>query len=317
MDVDELTQFTRFSSIYEKYDIYHIHLPESVFTHRHVTWNMIKLLLFMRFVKLRGTRVVWSVHNLEPHENSGFDSKKYVRSVLRLTDGVIFMNDSARASAISEFDEFKDKPYAVIPHGHYRGIYQNKLSRRESRGALGLGEGDRVFLLFGKLSPYKGIESLVEAFKGLKDPDLRLIIAGKTVNEDYSNVLRAISADDGRILNYLVHVPDDDIQLYMNSADLVVHPYLRSFTSGGVMLSLSFDKPILCANVGPMSDLEKEVKGDWVRLYEPPVTGELLGDAMGWAIQSDRSRGVDLTGFDWGPISAKTLEFYESLLRPH
>jgi beta-1,4-mannosyltransferase len=314
VEVDELTQFTRLSSIIKKYDIYHIHLPESVFTHQHVTWNMYKLLSFMRFVKLRGTRIVWSVHNLEPHENSSYDCKDYVRSVLRLADGVIFMNDSGRTLAIREFEGFMDKFYTVIPHGHYRGVYQNNISRAESRGKLGFSENERVILLFGKLSPYKGIASLIEAFKSLKDPDLRLVIAGKPVNEDYSNALRSISADDNRIFSHFVHIADDDVQLYMNSADLVVHPYLRSFTSGAAMLSLSFDKPILCANLGSMSDLEKEIRGDWVRLYEPPMTSEVLEEAINWAVQTDRSQTVDLGGFDWRLISMKTLEFYKSIL---
>ena len=77
------------------------------------------------------------------------------------------------------------------------GSYPNVVSRAEACRRLGLPEDAFVYLLFGALRPYKGLEELIAAFRQLADPDAVLLAAGQVWPESYGLHLRAAAAAIG------------------------------------------------------------------------------------------------------------------------
>ena len=274
-----------------------------------------KQLLFLKLLRYRKTKVIWTVHNIEPHEGGTRDSRDYFESILRNVDGVIFMDNTSRERAIKEFNGFKDKPFSIVPHGNYRGLYRNEISKSDARRSLGISVDEKVILLFGKLSPYKGVEDFIRVFKSFSEKRVNLVIAGKPVNEDYLGAIKSLSQIDSRIHCFFGHVSDNDVQLYMKAADLVVLPYLRSFTSGAVLLALSFNRPVLAVNVGFMNEVFQKVGAAWVKIYNPPLGADELGVALKWSMSGVRPKITDLEMYGWGDISKKTLDFYKKILK--
>jgi len=56
--------------------------------------------------------------------------------------------------------------------------------------------------------------------------------------------------NDKRIKVFLDFIPDNDIQIYMNAADIIVLPYLDILNSGVAILAMSFGKPVIAPRTG-------------------------------------------------------------------
>ena len=115
-----------------------------------------------------------------------------------------------------------------------------------------------VFLTLGQIRPYKGIDELITAFRGVPGAHLRLIVAGHPHNDAYAASLASLAGDDARIRLQLHYVPDEDIQYYLRAADFCVLPYRRGTTSGAAILCFSFGKPVIAPDVWPFRPLLAE-----------------------------------------------------------
>ena len=67
------------------------------------------------------------------------------------------------------------------------------MTATQARERLGLGTGDRVLLFFGLISPYKGLDHLVQAIAALRRQgrQYKLVIAGRIKEcQDYWNAIQ-------------------------------------------------------------------------------------------------------------------------------
>jgi glycosyltransferase involved in cell wall biosynthesis len=112
----------------------------------------------------------------------------------------------------------------------------------------------------------------------------------------------------------LSFVHEDDIQLYLKAADLVVLPFVEILNSGTAMLSLSFGCPIMVPEKGSMGELRAYVGDEWVYTYIGELTSEKIQDALDWA-KGDRTPDYpDLELFDWNKVAEQTKRAFERCL---
>ena len=138
---------------------------------------------------------------------------------------------------------------AIIPHGIEVGKY---IPEHETRRFLQL-QGSKVLLFFGYITRYKGLDTLVNAFRKLRDPSYVLFICGGEhprlrSHRDYAEYLRKLrrKCEETPRIIMTGYVPEDQIAEYFTAADLVLLPYNVSMSSSGPMnLAISFDKPFL------------------------------------------------------------------------
>jgi glycosyltransferase involved in cell wall biosynthesis len=233
--------------------VLHLHWPEFYYrsrgrpTARSVT-AFVAALLFARMLRYR---VVWTVHNALPHEPQAID--RALRWLLLRSARLVVHADAAR-TAIPR----SRRPPAVVPHGNYIGCYPDDVPAPEARRALGLGAEDRVFVCFGQLRGYKGVDALLDAFAELQNPRLRLVIAGRPATEADALGVLAAAQRDARVRTHLRFVPDVDVQRFLKAADFVVLPYRDVLTSGGALLALSFARPLVVPRRGCLAELEHE-----------------------------------------------------------
>jgi glycosyltransferase involved in cell wall biosynthesis len=159
----------------------------------------------------------------------------------------------------------------VIPFGINNAVPSTSLSRSEARQRLGIEDGKKAILFFGRITRYKGLEYLVTAFQQVqaRDDDYRLIVAGRPENDcqRYWNEIQGRVEEDaskGRVLLRAVHIPDNETELYFKAADVLVLPYTQVYQSGVLFLGYSFGLPILAADVGPLREEILEGKTGFV-----------------------------------------------------
>lgn len=265
-------------------------------------------------VKLLRIKIVWTVHNLLEHNKRDTQLELFfLRLLVPLCDQVIVHCSFAREAVMQTYqlpDHFKDR-ISVIPHGHYINSYENQLTREQARTELDLGEEEIIFLHIGAIRPYKGVPQLISTFRELKHPQARLLIAGKPGKESIREELIESCQLDSRIRTSLKFIPDDEIQLFMSAADVVVLPYQDVFTSGSALLAMSFSKAVIIPRRGCVSEVLDEQGGF---LYSPCEEAGLL-KAMNQALTADLATMGQYNyhkakNFDWDMIGQQTSEVY-------
>ncbi len=264
--------------------------------------------LLARFQR-RGGRVAFTVHNLEPHEEVGWADRRGLARLIRQAD-IIHVHDISTANAIEE--RFKRRQGVVtVPHGHYLTAYPNEIGRVAARDRLELPQDAFVFVTLGLLRPYKGLEELVPAFRALEEDRARLMLAGQPASPAYAEKLKALAAADPRICFRPGLVPREEVQLYLNAADVMVLPYRQITTSGAALLAFSFGRPLIAPAMGAFPNL---IAGRRGILYDPGRPDALTA-ALAQACQTDwRAVQEEIMAwvrqFDWPAIGRALLAAY-------
>jgi glycosyltransferase involved in cell wall biosynthesis len=296
-------------------DVLHVHWPESHLNHRR--WvraapRSLGLLRELRNARSRGARLVWTAHNLGAHDSRWHRTEsRFWRRYLPLVDGWLSLSREAADALCDQWPALKDKPHAVTPIGHYRGVYPDTIDYAEARDRLGIEPGQRVLLFLGRIKRYKGVPELVRTSRQLGGDDLQLIVAGRVETEELRRELRELAAADLRVRLVDGAVPDDEVQVLLRAADLVVAPFADILNSASVMLALSFDRPVLAPALGSLPGVADVVGASWLRLYRPPLAAAALAAALE-DLPDDGSR-PDLTNFEWARIAEGTEAFYRSV----
>ncbi len=113
-------------------------------------------------------------------------------------------------------------------------------------------------LFFGRISPYKGIKFLLDAFVEIlstkKNPNITLTIAG---SGDFDFDIESYRQyPEIKILNEYIY-PENLANLIFNSS-VVVCPYIDATQSGVVMSAYAFKKPVIATNVGGLPEMVKD-----------------------------------------------------------
>jgi len=216
------------------------------------------LMFVMRLavLRLRGIPVVWTIHNLLPHESRHPKIDWLLRrAVAALSSGMIVHGRHAQQQAVQMWGLRDESRFAVIPHGHYAGNYPNDIGRPAAREKLSIDDSETVFLFLGAVRPYKGVLDLIAAFRTLGADQTTLVIAGKPLNDDFAGQIEAARHDLDNVRFQPGFVQDDEIQIYMNAADVVVLPYRHVLSSGAALLAMSFGKPCVAPAIGCLADV--------------------------------------------------------------
>ncbi len=246
----------------EQVDIVHLHWLPSLHSGFRGAMQVRLFMARLRCLLLLRKKIVWTVHNLYSHESSNQEREKWlVREVLKVASKVIVHTASSRRLLVEEFGECAEGQLKVIPHGNYIGVYPNEVTQDNARSQLNLPQSSRILLFFGHIRPYKGVSQLIAAFREIDDPNAILVIAGKPLNESMAEEIRSLAVEDPRIVLFLKMIPDEEAQIFLNAADVVVFPYQQILTSGALILAMSFGKACLAPRLGAIAETVDENQG--------------------------------------------------------
>jgi len=215
----------------------------------------------------------------------------------------------------------------VIPFGINNSLPSTQLTPGEAREQLGIREGEKTILFFGNITPYKGLEFLVEAFRRIvaRRGGYRLIIAGNPINCDsyWSAILGTIREDveNGRIILRAGFIPDGETERYFKAADVFVLPYRHVYQSGVLFTGQNFGLPAIVSDVGSLKEEIVEGKTGFTFKPEDPVD---LASAIERYFASDLYTGLKdrrksirdyvVERHSWDVVGQMTMSVYSGLL---
>ena len=190
-------------------------------------------------------KVVPVLDNVIPHEPHWFD-KPLTRWFLSGCDGYVTMSQSVTDDLLSLKPEAR---YALLPHPLYSHFGQ-RLSREQAASSLGIDPSLKTLLFFGLIRKYKGLDILLEAFRGLPD-DYQLVIAGEPYGpfDKYQAIIDSLPGKD-RVHVFPDYVRDSEVKRFFSVADVTVLPYRSATQSGISSVSYHFEVPMIVTDVG-------------------------------------------------------------------
>jgi glycosyltransferase involved in cell wall biosynthesis len=302
----------------EKFDIVHVHWPDGYIDQRNwfkAIQRAFLLILMMWIAKLKGARLVWTAHNLKPHDafHPKF-SQIFLSKFVKICNGLIFLTEEGKNSFLQHYPAQQDMPCSVIPHGHYRDSYPCAIDKDTAKKELGLITDKKILLFMGMIKPYKNCDVLIKEFSEAKLNDYILVIAGKPETPKYKDELELLAKDRSDIHMRLEFIPDDQVHLYMSAADTVILPYKSILNSGALLLALSFNKPVIAPHIGAFIELQNELGSQWIYSYDSELNAADLGSMLQQLDQLPRPSACPLDNYDWRNLAELTVNFYEEIL---
>ncbi len=234
-----------------------------------------------------GGQLVWTIHNILPHEAPFPDLEVELCREIVSSATTIHVHSKIVPSLVADYYELPEAKVVIGHHGNYVGVYPDTIDRNEARLRLGIDSDEFVFLFLGQMRAYKGLERLISVFSDLRTPErLRLLLVGNPVNMPLEKLKEAVAVD-GRIQIISGHVPDEDLQIYLRAADFMVLPYDKVLTSGTVYLSLSMGLPVIAPRSGLIPDVIRD--GQEGFLFEGGIDSSLR-DSLEKALSLPRNQ---------------------------
>ncbi len=312
----KVSEFDKKLLLCGRYDILHMHWPDLTINRKNPLLFLVAVTYLVCVVvlcKIKNTKIVWTVHNLLPHDAH---HKALTRKILHWfagqCDGLIFLSAASRNEFKVVYPLRRTPPSAIVPHGHYRPVYPLVPDRMEARVQLGVPADARIALFLGQIRRYKNVEKLITEFSRIDSENIFLLVAGSVKDPALKPALERAAQGKDNIRLDLKFIPDEDIPCYFAAADIVVLPYTDILNSGAALLALSFDRPVVVPALGSLRELQETVGKDWVRLYEGDINAQILERHI--ADTLPRNGKCPLECFNWDSIADKTIGLYEMIL---
>ncbi|WP_161794788.1 glycosyltransferase [Desulfonatronum thioautotrophicum] len=197
------------------------------------------------YLKQRNKKIIWTWHNVEPHENIREMDLAGNQTLANYSDLLIFHSEWA--------EKLCRKNYAiscksvVMQHGNYDGVYPAPRERFIVAQELGLDPYKPVVGFVGNIREYKGLDVACEALFELNGR-VQFLCAGSL----HSSIdLERLRLDIERIGGLLIprKVTNQEFSDYINLTDLLIFPYKKVTGSGALHAALTLNRGVVASNL--------------------------------------------------------------------
>lgn len=216
-----------------------------------------KFIRYLEHAKSLGYKLLYTAHNIISHDSPFKDrERKFRQRVSEYFDHILVHGEFAKRRIVDEIGVDPNK-VTIVPHGSYEGYYPDSTSKEVARDRFGIDPSAYVFLFFGNIKGYKGVDKLLDAYSEVKRqrPNVRLILAGRVFEESVRIRIESVARKDSSVIFHSGFIEERDVQYYFKAADIVVLPYRRILTSGAAILSVSYHKPVIAPRSGLIPEL--------------------------------------------------------------
>lgn len=196
----------------------------------------------------RGIRLVWTMHNVLPHESRFTSQEIALRKVVIERSEMVHVMSPDSIALSKDLFELPEEKVVRVEHPGYSGFYPMWQDRNSARTLLGISPYERMFLVLGAIKPYKGLLDLATFFDGLTRQHPRkfsLVIAGQPSQNQETDALLKLAAAHPSIHVIGEQLSSERVGLLYSAADVAVIPYPTSLNSGALVLGLSMGKPVI------------------------------------------------------------------------
>lgn len=277
--------------------------------------------LFLCLLKLITKNIVFTAHNLEPHDSKG-RYKGRCKRYYEKTSKIIVHSPITKKSLVKEYGIVSEKIF-VIPHGLLSlNIDENQVQKHMEDYSLKYSLKDKfVITSMGVQSFYKGTDIIWNTFVDndflCRNQNVVLLFVGRgdiideSLMREYSNV-------------YLVNrmVTDAEFVAFLKLSSLTIFPYTEISQSGVLLTAIDYQVPFLVSDAGGLTDPLTYGKVGWcmgdANVKNLSLTLKYLienPDEVAFVKHNVNVWKSVKSHFDWGNISCLTMKCYQAELK--
>jgi glycosyltransferase involved in cell wall biosynthesis len=202
--------------------------------------SVVTMIPMLFYLKIKGKKIIMVLHQVLAGDIEVFEGNKlkalllssvralYYKILLVVTDKIIVFEEEFRQRIGG------GKKVEFIPHAVIQEIVLNKEATREK---LGLDKEKHYIFYFGFLSPYKGVEELLDIWEDIDG--IELIIGGggnpnhmnkPTYKKFVDDVINKAKAKGVLTTGF---IPEEQMRDYFSAVDIVILPYTVFMASSG------------------------------------------------------------------------------------
>lgn len=209
----------------------------------HPLWGP-ELLLY-----LFASKMTLTVHDPFLHSGEGDKTEHRARKLaFLLCKKLVLLNDKQKDEFISKYRINKNKIFV-----NSLGIYD--CLRVSLKNKKILFQEHNYILMFGRISPYKGIDVLCEAMQIVQKqcPNINCLIVGS--GKMYFDFSPYCNNKNIKLINR--YIPTEELVEMIKGSIFTVCPYKDATQSGVIYSSFALYKPVVASNVGALGDAVK------------------------------------------------------------
>ena len=271
--------------------------------------------LWIQSLKLVGIKVVWTAHNILPHNPIFRDDLAIRRFLVQRSAALIAL--SQNAEKIIKRD-FQPRQVLIIPEGPL--FHPTTFSRDEFRHGLSVPEGNVLLVSLGNLAPYKGLSDLLRISQNLSEK-ISIRIAGWCEAAEQAELERLcaeakLSGADIQIA--FRKLSDNEFGGYLQAADFYVAPFRKITNSGSLNAALTVGLPVVIPDLSSLGWIPR----DAAVVYQPDLDGLGLAAAIksltsisDEKLASMQSAGATFTAQNpWASVAERHISLYSQIL---
>ncbi len=245
-----------------------------------------KLLCIGIFTALGG-KLIWTVHNLYPHNKKWISLHKGIYHWMASKSDRLIVHSSSAMKIVADEYGIEDDKIILVPHPKFPTEEIDKTQAINSLNRdFGIHLKSNIPLIgcIGAISAYKGIPSLIELISQVSAPK-QLLIAGYLKKEMqevdqhihvYSNKYDWLEYQQG-------FIGEKNLSEIMNALDICVFNFRDILTSGGIEMALSYNKLIVAPRFPALLDYKENER---VHLFSTDeefktILSQLIGSSIG------------------------------------
>ena len=262
---------------------------------------------------------IHTVHNVLPHECAPGDHARHGRWYAGAA-ALVVHSRAAAAALVREFPATADR-VVTSWHGTYSIFPRVPAVRARVRERLRLAEGERAFLCFGAVRPYKNVEGMLHALRDERSANAVLVVAG--VEWGYDEMYPGDRLGRTRRLARALGV-EHRVRLLpgplglrhagelFEACDVVAVPYLESYGSGVLLTAMTYRRHVLATRAGGMLEYLDRYPHTPLHGFEPAD----LADGIARALRDVEAPAAepDIRWLEWPQVAREMLPLLEARL---
>lgn len=285
----------------------------------HIQWWRLWILdyIFLAFFKKCCKTIVYTAHNLVPHE-SGNSKDRQCQLYYRHVDKIIVHAERTKYELVERFEISKDK-ISVIPHGILaKEVNPNRdkiIAELKRKYKL---NGKIIISAIGQQSSYKGTDIILDAYRESfilqNSKRFVFIIAGKG-----NIVKKEMTNSYPNLVIYDEFLPTEILDAIYDISDIILLPYRIISQSGVLLTAVAKEIPYIATDVGGLLEPLAIAPIAWRLSENSPAELSKLLEALENNPQEILKKKRNPDGwkkvknyYSWETIGSKTLECYNS-----
>ena len=292
--------------LFGKYDVIHIQAFKQ---------QRIEMPLIRTACSLSRKKLVYTAHNIMPHEKIREKDRNQLKKWYRHCDAIIVHNEHSKQVLMNVMPECANRTH-VIPHGTFSDFEGKGKDEKHEK---------TVFLQFGMIREYKGIPDLLKAASMIpmeSRKQISIIIAGNQRKDldatDYQAILDEYGLQDFVRLD-IRRIPDEEVPDLFNGSDCCLFPYTEIYGSGALLMAYGLDKPVIASGIPTF--IEETEHGATGLLYDPEDAEGLMKAILRFTSLTEKERDemkqriqvLCKTKYNWETSSRKLASVYQLL----